>query len=297
MLPPVIDRTPAGFSSSVLVHKYRGGKPEPATIPEAARYSEFYETTTSLRHADYAAAPDVDLALARPEIDQLARLEPVLRETLLASAGPEAKKLSLARAESLVLRHGVPLVWTYVGTVNGLSVGMPGTWEYADSPGIEGYDPRLEPWYVDGVAADDLFWSSGVDENGLGLLMSLTEAVRDEGGRLLGVAAIDLPMRDLIDTLLEIPELAAVGAEALLLDDQGRVQVRSTQKEVARTMTEFVPVPFEDDAVRASIQKEGSGHGTLADGRLVFWTSLGRVGLTYMVMGREDQLRAALPPR
>ena len=39
----------------------------------------------------------------------------------------------IINAADLAFADGVPLVWAYVGTVSGLSVGMPGTWEYDDS--------------------------------------------------------------------------------------------------------------------------------------------------------------------
>ncbi len=282
--------------SNVIVYQYRGGRRDPVELPDDAVHSKVYAQLTSFGHADFTAAPEVDRAhpAVRAEVDRLARLEPVLRKTLLASAGGRALMLSPQRATELVLQKGVPLVWSYFGTASGLSIGLPGTWSYEDSPGAAGYDARKEAWYVDVLETDQILWSSGVDENGLGLLMSLARVVRDERGELLGVAALDLAMTTLIDELLEIPELTAVGAEALLLDREGRVHVRSSQKDSARTMIEFAPLPFEIEAVRAAVVAGDGGHLITDDGRLASWASLGRVGLIYLVIGPEDAILAAV---
>ncbi len=280
--------------SEVVAYTYRGGEREPLATPPEAIASKVYGQQTSLRHADFTAAADVDRQKLRPQIDQLARLEPVLRSTLLASAGDDARELSLGRAEELVLQKGVPLVWTYFGTVSGLSIGMPGTWGYDDSPGSDGYDSRKEAWYVDALASRDVFWSSGVDENGLGILLSAAQVVRDAHGKVLGVAAVDLAMRHLIDEYLDIPAFAAVGAEALLIDRAGRIQVRSTQKAIARTVTEWEPVMYEEALVVAGIKASDVGHVIVPDGRLAVWSALGKVGLTYVVIGPEAALLSAV---
>ena len=276
--------------SSVVVYKYKDGEREPAAIPADAVESAVYGQVTSLRHADFSAAPEIDLSAMRPQIDQLARLEPVLRSTLLGSVGHEAQELSIGRAEHLVLHKGVPLVWTYFAAASGLSVGMPGTWDYDDSPGVAGYDHRKEPWYLEALPTREVVWSSGIDENGLGVLLGAATVVRDGQGQVLGVAAVDLAMRHLIDDYLEIPELAARGAEALLIDREGRVQVRSSQKDAVRSATTFAPQRYEEPLVLDAMKDSEIGHIPLPDGRMALWATLGRVGLTYLVVGRESAL-------
>ena len=73
----------------MVVYKYKGGEREPAAIPADAVASEVYGQVTSLRHADFSAAPEVVLGAVRPQIDQLARLEPVLRFQPLGVVVPE----------------------------------------------------------------------------------------------------------------------------------------------------------------------------------------------------------------
>jgi len=284
--------------SDVVVYSYRKGHRDPPELPADAIDSKIYRQKTSVRHADFTAAPEVDRQAARGLIDQLARLEPVLRSTLLASAD-KALNLPIDQAETLVLQTGVPLVWSYFAAANGLSIGMPGTWHYEDSPGSAGYDHRKEGWYLEALRYRDIYWSTGPDENGLGLLLGATQVVRDRDDKVLGVAAVDLAMHHLIDAYLEIPELARAGAEALLIDRAGRVQVRSTQKEVARSARVFVPLVYEEPLVVVGIKAADVGHVVVPDGRLAVWSALGRVGLFYVVIGPEaallDVVRQANP--
>jgi len=278
--------------SGAVVYRYLAGRRDPPEVPDYAVSSKVYGPDKSVRHADFAAAPDVDRGALRGHIDQLARLEPVLRSALLASAGDKARGLSAVAAERLVLHQGVPLTWTYFASAKGVSIGMPGTWDYEDSPGLGGYDHRREPWYIDTLASREVLWSSGVDENGLGLLLTCTQTVRDPKGEALGVAAIDLTMGHLIDDYLEMPDLAPFGAEALLLDREGRVLVRSSQKEVVRTLTEYAPPLYDEPVVVSGMRSAEVGHVVLPDGRIALWNALGRVGLTYLVVGPEAELLA-----
>jgi len=278
--------------SGAVVYAYAGGKSDPPTLPGGIVESAVYRQAASLR-ADFAASHGVDRQALRWRADQLARLEPALRTSLLRSAGEEAASLTFEAAEKLVLETGVPLIWTYFGTADGLSVGMPGTWWYDDSPGVAGYDHRREDWYAQTVGTRGPRWSATADENGLGLEVNCAQAVHDREGRLLGVAALDLWLHRFIDELLEIPALTSVGAEALLIDTHGRVVIRARDKESARTLTEYEPAPYEHAHVRSAMADKTSGHVAVDAGRLALWTTLGNTGLTYLVVGPEAALLGA----
>ncbi|MFO0747315.1 MAG: protein kinase [Myxococcota bacterium] len=281
--------------SDVVVYRYKDGKRDPDAIPAEAVDSAVYGQKTSLRHPDFHAAPDVDRVALRPAIDQMARLEPELRRTLLESAGAPPG-MPIARAERLVLQQGVPLVWAYYAGQNGLGIGLPGTWDYEESPGVAGYDHRAEEWYQLALPVRGPRWSSGADENGLGLLFTCTWTVRDAADQPLGVAAVDVSMARMIDEVLDVPELAKAGAEGILLDREGRVMVRSSQKGVARTLRVYEPPTYEVAELVAAVKARASGHEALPDGRLALWASLGEVGLTYLVIGPEAGLLATSAP-
>lgn len=200
--------------------------------------------------------------------------------------------MPLEAAEKLVLESGVPLIWTYFGTADGVSIGMPGTWWYDDSPGVPGYDHRREDWYAQTVGTRGPRWSATADENGLGLEVNCAQAVYDRDGRLLGVAALDLWLHRFIDELLEDEALARAGAEALLIDTQGRVVIRASDKESARTVTDYDPKPYEHAHVRKAMAERTSGHVPVDGATLALWTTLGNTGLTYLVVGSEQGLLA-----
>jgi len=55
-----------------------------------------------------------------------------------------------------------------------------------------------------------------------------------------------------------------------------------------------VPVPYEDPGVRAALVGAPSGHRVVDGRRLALWTRLGSTGLTYLVVGPEDAMLAAV---
>ena len=204
--------------------------------------------------------------------------------------------LPIERAEQVVLEEGVPLVWTYVSSVEGVTAGMPGIWSYQSEDEEDGYDPRTKPWYTVARNTRGPIWSSsGVDESGLGLLITCSQALYDKADRFLGVAAVDLTFNYFIDNLLEDPALVRAGTEALIIDDKGLVVVRATQKESARDATKYKPARFEDEELFKAIKKQHNGHVALADGRLAFWARLEAIPWTYVVLGDESKVLSATP--
>jgi len=279
--------------SDAVAYRYVGGERIPPDPPPGAIPSRVYGQLASLRRADLTAAPDFDLVAGRSRVDQLARLEPVLRRVLLASLSEDATRLPLEAAEQLVLHRGVPLVWSYFGSADGVSVGMPGTWSYADSEGGDGYDHREEPWYRDTLVAEGTLWDSGIDENDQGLLLSVSQVVRGARGELLGVAALDVAVSRFIDLHLELPGRMAPGVEALLLDARRHVLVRSGQRDELGHLTDYEPPPLEWPEVAAAMGAADVGHLTLPGGQIAFWTRIGKSTLSYLVVGPEEALLVA----
>ena len=276
--------------SDVVVYRYNGNNRTPEAAPTYARPSAAYQQDASLR-ADYSAAWDVDVTRVAGRIDQLARVEPTLRQAYLRSISEATAELSFAEAEKIVLDQGAPLLWTYLHTADGMAVGVPGTWMYDDSPGGPGYDHRREGWYKAAVADPQqrgVLWTATADESGLGLTINAVQTIRDRSHRIVAVAGVDIWLQRFIDDWLEIPAL--VGAEAILLDPQGRVMVRSSQKANARTVSEYNPKPFEETAVLDALKTGPTGHLSLPGERMAVWSSLGSAGLTYLVVGPAREM-------
>jgi class 3 adenylate cyclase len=84
------------------------------------------------------------------------------------------------------------------------------------------FDPRTRPWYDGAVAADGLFWTDVYvfftsQEPGL----TVSRAIRGEGGELLGVAGGDITLAALSGFLADL-QLGARG-RALIVDGAGRL--------------------------------------------------------------------------
>jgi serine/threonine-protein kinase len=241
---------------------------------------------------------------SKTELLQLASLSPIMRRIALRSHSEEAVTRSAEAQKKLLLDEGVPLVWVYLGTEQGQVTGFPGVWTY-EAPDGKPYDPRRMPWYKMAQDATAAVWdSSGVDEGGLGLLMTCAQAIRDpRTHKRLGVAAVDLTFPYFIDALLENEKLASA-SEAFLVDAKGQLMVRGSQKEEARKAKEYNPPAFDADsalgadgkAILEAARRSPSGHLELPGNRLALWSRVEATGWLYVVIGDTEGLLAVAQP-
>jgi hypothetical protein len=279
----------------MVAYRYLGKRREPAAAPNYGVPSAIYGGDASIRRVDVTVAASEDPVALRPRALQMWRLGEVLRRAQLASEGHEATRLPFAEAENLILQRGVPLAWAYIGSREGVLVAMPATWRYEALPGEPGggYDPRTRAWYKAAKGRRGPVWnSSGVDESGLGLLITCSQGVYDAAGNEIAVAAVDLTFSFVIDHLLENALLVEAKAETLLVDQDGKVVVRSSEKAAAKDAEAYDPKPFEEPQVLAAAKGRQSGHLELPDGRLALWSRLRAVDWLYVVVGSADALLA-----
>ncbi len=276
---------------------------KPDTAPADLREAKVYGgQKISFDYVDFALTPPLTREAASADLRRLSKLTEIMRRVQLRSKGEEAVTASRDEQRALVLDKGCPLVWVYLGTEAGIVSGYPGLWVYEAETEGETYDPRKTDWYrpaMDGSAAR--WTSAGVDESGLGLLMTASQAVRDpHTGVRLGVAAVDLTFPFFIDALLDIEQLASSG-EAFLIDEGGLVIVRSSLKEAARNAKDYdnpsaadAKVLGEDGkALLAAAAKSPSGRLELPSGQLAIWARLQATGWLYAVIGKPDALLKA----
>ena len=104
--------------------------------------------------------------------------------------------------------------WQYSAFETGLHASFPGHGGYPDT-----YDPRTRPWYVNAVATPDQpVWNDPIVDAATGRVMiTVSAAVRDRAGRVVGVTALDLALPDLMQTA-EIPEHWGRRSRAFLVD-------------------------------------------------------------------------------
>ncbi len=253
--------------------------------------SEWYDSGVSLEQIDFEIIGAADRPAAEAQLPQLKRITSVLRTTLLRGSSLEAYT-NQAPFLAKVRDPGLQIVWVYVATEAGLMVNYPGT----DGGYPDDYDHRTMSWYQAAVGTAGPIWNMlDADETGMGLLLTVSQALYDEPGTFLGVASVDIGFLYLIDELLDSEELGP-HSEAFLVDEKGRVIARSTHKAKAHTATEFTPLPFEHAEhlqLGSTLQSGGWAEFELdGEPRLLHWNRLHAVDWSYVIVGGKEDLLA-----
>ena len=104
-------------------------------------------------------------------------------------------------------------LWHYAGFESGVSVAFPGHGGYPAD-----YDPRQRPWYRRAMEGSTVRWlPTTIDASTGEPVLTAAAPLRDARGQLLGVTAIDLPLRQLLQfssdaaPWLNVAELALLG--------------------------------------------------------------------------------------
>lgn len=254
--------------------------------PDLATAPRFGEVEVSFEHPVFKLAPGLDPLVADDRIRRLIRLRHAFKRLLLRTVLDGSLAVEANQVRRVLGEGNVPVSWMYVGTADGVHVGYPGHGGYPDS-----FDPRKRPWYTLSADKRGIHWGNPYrDVNGLGVSLPASTALYDAEGRFLGVAGIDLTFDYLIETMLVSPLEGA--RESYLLDDRGRVVVRS-DAELVSDGTEDNEVlalePFDVLAVREAIRQRRSGH-VVEDGELLVFYRLHAQGWYYVVRGPENEL-------
>jgi len=110
---------------------------------------------------------------------------------LRTEARPETSALSglLPIFKTLFARHKDLMQFGYVGLASGLHCAYPGHGGYPDD-----FDPRTRPWYKSALAEHGITWSVMVDAVTKQVTATMAMPIREDGGPVLGVAGLDIPM-------------------------------------------------------------------------------------------------------
>jgi hypothetical protein len=267
-----------------------------ARVPDL-KTSRIYGAPVSFGQQDFFAPPTVDRGAVLDDARRLSAVGPLMRRTLLRSHDPEAPELAEADQRRVVADEGVPLVWAYAATSSGLVTGYPGIWVYTldEDEKDSVYDPRKRRWYLDQFGRRELGISPAeYDESGLGMLLTMTRTLWSPDEKPIGVAAVDMTFNYFIETFLVTSALKDVG-EAFLVDGDGQVMVSSGHANAGRA-ARFTYKPFDEPAILAAAKTASHGSLTLPGDRVAFWSRLGVVPWTYVVIGPEGPLLEAVKP-
>lgn len=155
-------------------------------------------------YAVFHAAPGADSG-SRDEAERLARLGDYYR---------------FVKRETPWVRS------TYLGSPKGYLVGYPGA-----APFNPAYDPRNGDWYKKAVEKGRVTWTSIYQDKDGSPVITVAQPYFS-GKTLLGVAAADILLEDLLDRLFDLRELPA--ADAALVNWVGGVRIAATAQDGGR---------------------------------------------------------------
>ncbi|MDM8552499.1 protein kinase [Desulfobacterales bacterium HSG2] len=228
---------------------------DPAKAPPDHKYSKLYQKLVSIDYPVVKVAPGVLREDVAELMQRLAPLRHHFRRTLLDSR-PGFAPISEEEAYRLLTVHGIPIRWAFIGLEDGVMYSYPGKGTYSDE-----YDPRVRPWYELGAHKQGVHWGNPyLDIQGLGLVLPCATSLYDKENRFYGVLGMDVTFSDIIEDYLTRGNAVGV-IESFLLDDRGRIVVRSRLDDVDESSTEagLQLKPFHVPEVVEAIQKSESG--------------------------------------
>lgn len=229
----------------------------PGEDPPDHVHAPLYQRQVSIEYPVVKLAPGVEQESVIPLMQRLAPLRHHFKQALLDSR-PGSAPITQEEAHRLLTVHGVPIRWAYIGLEIGVMYSYPGKGTYSPE-----YDPRKRPWYDLGKGRRDVRWGNPYfDIQGLGLVLPCATSLYDSENRFYGVLGMDVTFSDIIHDHLNRP--GAVGViESFLLDNKGRIVVRSGQSEKELSEKSSGPAlelkPFPVAEVVASIVRGESG--------------------------------------
>ena len=177
-----------------------------AKMAELRKSPGFDETTLGKApYSVYHLAPGVAPESVRRPLESLARL---------------GDYFSYVRREMPWLKS------IYFAHADGFIIGYP-----AGSPFPAGYDPRTREWYLKAADRKRLTWSNFyTDKDGKPIITCTLPIL--EGGKVVGVAAVDVSLEMYLNRLFDLRELPA--SDALLVNEHGGIRVAASVKSAGK---------------------------------------------------------------
>ena len=285
-----LDGADPGEVPYFLAEDYADPETAPGDLAMAARYGKPVSTGWPV----HVLAPGLSSEDVEPLLRRLSTLRPRFSQLVARSHPDVTAEPSAAQVRERVAEQGTPIVWAYVGLEEGIHTAWPGKGGYPAD-----YDPRQRPWYE--LSAHQHGPRCGnpyPDSQGQGLLLPCTTALYAADGRFRGVAGMEMTFDWIVQNLLVPDDLPGLQV-AYLLDDRGRVVVRSNYREIdgADVGGALELRRFHRIEVLAAISEGRSGYEQVpaADGTSTFvaWQRMAALGWFYAVEADAATVLAA----
>jgi serine/threonine protein kinase len=223
-----------------------------------------YGQRVSFERSVFVRSPNVEPDAIEPVLSRLADFEPLLVNTAARSADGEATLGYSAALRRKAARERASVLWTDLAFESGVALVYPGNTFFP-----AGFDARERGWYTATRGKWGAVWGSPYPDATSGaLIIACSMAFADPLGNRAGVAALHVPLEDVVNAL-SVSGVAGFRSSALL-DSQGDVvlSARTLDFRSSPGLHEnqaLERVPFEVPAVRAAIAagaREGSVHSS-----------------------------------
>jgi serine/threonine protein kinase len=215
---------------------------------QQARYGQ----RVSFERSVFVRSPDVQPSAIEPVLSRLGDFEPLLVSTAARSAaGDAALGYGEARRRE-VARDAASILWTDLAFESGVLLVYPGNTFFP-----AGYEARARSWYTATRGQWGPVWGSPYPDATSGaLLIACSSAFPDAAGQVGGVAALHVPLEDVLRSLSLVGVPGVRGSA--LLDAQGDVVLsQHTPDQRAgpglHDNQALARLPFEVKAVRDAI--------------------------------------------
>lgn len=227
--------------SSEVILRLTGSRPEqavptvhsfdefntPERRPADTVYSKAYRQWLDTEHMSYKLAPGLKPGTVQGDLLRLGDLTPRLRYFWESSDrfNDEGRPVYLpGELRQRALNQGVPLFWVYLGLTNGLHLCFPGNGSYEAD-----YDSRTRNWYRAAMAGGGrpVWGAPYVDIGTTSMVMTCSQELRDNAGKLLGVAALDISLDNIVRFMREQGNKEDFVVSKMLLSRQGEILVDS----------------------------------------------------------------------
>jgi len=214
---------PAGTEAHM--HRYQEYN-SPQTLPASAVFSPAYNLTIDPDNISYLVPSTQQYTQIEKDLQRLLPMQKIMQKCLFESQRQlpyNNENVPVLLDE--MLNNGLPILWLYFTLNNGLHISYPGNGSYN-----EHYDPRQRGWYQAGQKAQGKpTWNMPYqDECSLKtIVLTCSKAMISPQGLPLGVAALDMPVESIRDTMRQSGTQSYAVAGKFLVDKSGRILVHT----------------------------------------------------------------------
>jgi eukaryotic-like serine/threonine-protein kinase len=277
------DKTPYYTNETIAI---------PGKGPEDYKFSDVYGLSISVDYHVYKLAPGVNESDVKATLQRLNPLRHSFKSLMLKSYKEDVPPDDDQLAHDIIMKEGLPLVWSYVGLESGIHAAYPGKAGYPQA-----FDTRQRPWYRSSMNNTGISWLEPyIDVGGRGVLLPCTTPLFDNDGNFIGVAGVELTL-DYIKKQM-MPMIMNGLEETYLLNDKAEIVVKSSDKSQAYAIGTLINASedlqlFPNEYVVKKISQGQSGHYSFIErGRekVIAYYKLNSTGWYYVAKADADEL-------